>query len=134
MRFYRIMILTYIKEPVKRFPGEWVGVLCGDLSGTVSAKRSMSYYSSAEKLLESLDHDPSNYESWGAAYSRFREIQWLFKRSPMKFPRGMQVEIVLHGYTTRHGCPTSPFTVQSMFDDRIVKCRDWVVMKGASHE
>jgi len=134
MQFFRVMILTYFKNPQVRYPGEFVGVLCSQLSGTVPSKRTVKEFGSAERLLEQLTHDPTNYSSWDAAYDRYRELQWLFKKSQIVIPKGMMMEIVLQGYTTRHGCPSSPFTPQSMADERIVKSRDWTIMKGARFE
>jgi len=134
MQFFRVMVLTYCRRPVDRFPGESVGVLCSQLSGTVPAKRSVKDFGTAERLLEQLTHDPTNYSSWDVAYDRYRELQWLFKRSNIRVPKDMWMEIVIHGYVTRHGCPSSPFTPQSMADERIVKSRDWIVMKGNRFE
>jgi hypothetical protein len=49
-------------------------------------------------------------------------------------PKDVAMEIVLHGYTTRHGRKTDPFSKDSLENDNIVKEREWLVMSGGSSE
>lgn len=111
MRHYRIIRLVYIKEPLERIPGAWtakqVNLLCEVLS------------------------EP---KTWSEAYEMYRRFIWASKRARFRMPKDVAMEIVLHGYTTRHGRKTDPFSKDSLENDNIVKEREWLVMSGGSSE
>ena len=111
MRHFRVIRLVYIKSPATNYPGQWVG-----------------------RISEMLSEVLSEPKTWSEAYEEFRRNVWAVKRQRIRMPRDMAMEIVLHGYTTRHGRKTNPFSMESMLNDKIVKEREWLVMNGANHD
>jgi len=108
MRHYRVIRVVYIKEPVivhPYHPDQWVGVPC--------------------KLLSEVLCTP---KTWAEAFSMFQLYILNARRARIKMPSDMAMEFLLHGYTTRHGRPTNPFTQDSFDNDKIIKEREWLVM------
>lgn len=110
MRHFRVIKLVYIKNPVLQYPGQWAG-----------------------RMSEMLSEVLSEPKTWCEAYEEYRRHIWVTKRQGIRMPKDMAMEIILHGYTTRHGRRTNPFSMDSMLNDHIVKEREWLVMNGVNN-
>jgi hypothetical protein len=105
VKYFRVIRLVYIKNPVINYPGQWTGQISELLSEVVSEKN-----------------------TWAEAYEEFRRHIWAVKRGRIKMPIDMAMEIIVHGYVSKHKSK-NPFNLS----DRIIKEREWLVM-GGSHD
>lgn len=103
MRYYRVIRIVYIKSQVSEKKDYWAGRILELLSEVIS--------------------EPSN---WTDGYEEYRKAVWALKRSRIKLPADMGMEIILQGYCTSTGSPTDPFSEEAM-SDRIINEREWVL-------
>lgn len=108
MRHYRVIRVVYIKKPViahPYHPDQWAGETCNLLSEVLCTPK-----------------------TWAEAHSMFQLYILNARRARIVMPSDMAMEFVVHGYTTRHGRPTNPFTQDAFDNDRIIKERECVIL------
>lgn len=103
MQFYRVIRIVYIKSQVIGKKDIWAG-----------------------RILELLSEVISEPKNWTDGYEDYRKAVWALKKSRIKLPKDMGMEIILQGYCTSKGSKTDPFSEEAV-SDRIVNEREWVL-------
>jgi len=111
VKFYRVIRIVYIKSQVIGKKDIWAG-----------------------RILELLSEVISEPKNWTDGYEDYRRAVWALKKSRIKLPKDMGMEIILQGYCTTSNKPTNPFSDDSC-TDRIVNEREWVLaVKGSNND